>query len=170
MTDIPERTRALMTLAAEGDVTDGELSALAHRLHTARTAIAALTSVVEALTMEVAARVEDDETIVAGYGSSWSIARGYKRTSTWSQPDSAELLRHDLGEAVVAKIALDVATGELDPAKRNIARAAIAELWEVLPAFSSLKAGAKRLGIHIDQYRQFTDVATITLREQGDLT
>lgn len=161
MDDLADRTRALVEMAAGSDVTDGELPVLAQRLHTARTAIARLTSIVDALTMEVAARVETDDT----RAGSWHIERGYKRNSTWSQPDSAEILRHDLGEAVVSKVALDIGTGELDPVKRNIARAAIAELWECLPAFSSLKRGASRLGIRIDEYRTFTDVATIRVQE-----
>lgn len=165
MDDLADSTRALIGLAGEGDVTDGELPVLAHRLHTARAAIAGLTSIAEALTMEVAARVEMDETRVGD----WHIERGYKRNSAWSQSDSAELLRHDLGEAVVSKVALDISTGELDPVKRNIARAAIAELWECLPAFSSLKQGAKRLGLRIDEYRTYTDVPVVKVHELGEL-
>ena len=166
MDTLAVQARDLIALAQESDVTDGELVDLARRLATANAAMACLKSIAEALTMELAARVESETTTVEGFGL---IERGYSRRSAWAQSDSADLLRHDLGEAVVAKVALDLATGELDPVKRNIARAAVSELWEVLPAFSSLKRGAHRLGIHIDEYRTFSDVPVVRVRLEGDL-
>lgn len=164
METLASQVADLLTLSVQGDVTDGDLADLARRLSTAQVAVEQLRLLAEMLQLELAARVEDEVTPVPGVGL---IQRGYTRRSQWRDPDSAELLRSDIANAVTSTLALDIATGELDPVKRNIARAAIDALWEILPAFSSVKQPARRYGIRISDYRTYQDVPVVRVALEG---
>lgn len=155
----------LLTLAENKDVTDGELRELAERLVIANTAVDRLREIVVQLEMELAARVERDVTPVAGVGI---VYRGYTKRSEWRDENSSADLRHDLGEAVASHVALDNATGEVDSIKRNIARATVDAMFELIPAFSSVKAPAKKYGLKISNYRTFRDVAVVTITTEGE--
>lgn len=164
MEELAMQVRDLLAASATEDITDGELADLARRLSTAQRAMAVLRTMAEDLTLEISARVESDLTPVPGVGV---IERGYTRRSNWKDEHSSERLRHDLGEAVVTTISLDLATGELDPVKRNISRATVSALMECLPAFSSIKQPAHRFGIRIGEYRDYGDVPVVRIREDS---
>lgn len=164
MDTLASQVADLLTLSMEGDVTDGELADLARRLSTSQVAIEQLRLLAEMLQLELAARVENDVTPVPGVGL---IERGYTRRSKWRTEDSPAELRHDIADAVTSALSLDIATGELDPVKRNIARAAIDALWDILPAFQSVKQPARRYGIRISDYREYSDVPVVRVVLEG---
>ena len=164
METLAQRVSDLLALAQESDYTDGELHELASRLSTAHEAIERLRELADMLSMEIAARVEEDLTPVPGVGT---IQRGYTRRSQWRDTHSAQQLRYDLGEAVSSAVSMDVATGELDPMKRNVARAVVSALWECLPAFSGIKQPANRYGIRISDYRTYNDVPVVSIAKEA---
>jgi hypothetical protein len=112
------------------------------------------------LEMELAARLETDITALPGVGV---VRRGYTRRSEWRDAHSSADLRADVGTAIAQHVALDVGTGEIDPLRRNIAKATVDAMYEVLPSFSSVKAPAKKYGIQIGDYRRFTDQPVVTV-------
>lgn len=166
MESLAAQVAELLTLAETEDVTDGELADLARRLSTAEQALEQLRLVASVLSSEISARVEVDITPVPGVGV---IQRGYTRRSNWRHESSAAELRTHIGEAIVRAISLDIATGELDPAKRNISRATIEALWDILPSFSSVKQPAHRYGIRIGEYREFYDAAVVHIAKEAPL-
>lgn len=103
--------------------------------------------------------MESDELLVPGVGL---FKRVPSRSSTWRDGDASRRMRKDLARAVADHIALDVATGELDEGKRNVALATMREALDVIPAFSSLKQGSReRFGLDIEDYRTFTTYYSI---------
>ena len=84
------------------------------------------------------------------------IHRERAARSAW-KPDGSARMRADIEHLVATKLATDVMTGEVDQMRRNMISFAIHELWEVLPAPSAMKAGAKKYGLRIGEYREFTD-------------
>ena len=142
------------------DPTDVDLPELARRLQQSKALAARLKDLTDALELEIAARVEQDITVVPGVGI---VRRGYTRRSQWRDSDSASILREDIGHAVTTTVARDNATGEIDPFKRNVARATVDAMYEILPAFYSIKAGAKKYGLRIGEYRTYSDVAVVNV-------
>jgi len=147
------------------DPTDGSTRDLALRLRHAKDVARRLKDATDALELELAARLESDITTLSGVGI---VRRGYTRRSQWRDPESSADLRHDVGEAVCKHVALDVGTGEIDPLRRNIARATVEALYDVIPAFTSVKQPAKRYGIQIDEYRRYQDVPVITVEPEEE--
>ena len=78
--------------------------------------------------------------------------------SAWSTRDSGAQFREDFVSAVVREVATDIATREIDPMKRNVARAALTRALQALPAVQALKKDeAKKLGLMMSDYRDYTD-------------
>ena len=147
------------------DPTEEETAELARRLRDANALAAACKRAAEMLSLELAARVEADVTPVPGVGI---IHRGYSRRSEWHDRNSSADLRRDVGEAVCRGVALDVETGELDSRRRNIARATVQALYDIIPSFSSVKQPARRYGINIDDYRRYSDVVVVTVDDMEE--
>lgn len=95
--------------------------------------------------------MESDEEVVPAVGV---LHREEKSRSKWRYPGAGDQLREDLTAAVARTVATDVATGELDPMKRNVVIAAMRTAYEAIPSFSSLKvAGQRRLSLDMKDYR-----------------
>jgi len=147
------------------DPTEDETAVLAQRMRDADTLARLLKDARAALSDELAARLELDITSFPGIGV---VHRGYTRRSEWRDENSSTDLRRAVGEAVTAGVALNIETGELDPRRRNIARATVQALYDIIPSFSSVKAPAKRYGIDIEDYRRWTEVAVVTVDTERD--
>ncbi len=81
---------------------------------------------------------------------------------TWKDKDSGQIMREDIAHSVSSKLATNVATGEVDVEARNLMQNAIRELWDLLPAPSSMKmGGAKRFGLDIFDYRSLSQPSVI---------
>jgi len=141
-------------LLAMPSVTEGTLVECAQRLRDARMARVALDEVIAMLEMELPARMEDDSIEVPGVGV---LRRQRKRSTTWADERAAGEFRKLVADTAINKVALNVATGELDPTIRQVGRAVVDKLWEYVPSFSSVKAAGKHDGIDVDEYRTHTD-------------
>lgn len=142
------------------DPTDGSTDELAERYLAARALANELTAIGDAIELELAARMETDEVAVAGVGV---LVRRPEKRSAWRDKHASAEFRYQTGLAIVREIALDIATGELEPVKRNVAQATIDLAFEVIPAFSSVKARGRALGIHPDEYRTSSEVYKVTI-------
>ena len=148
------------TLLDLGDPTDGSLDELAERYLAARALANEFTAIGDAIELELAARMETDEVPVRGVGV---LVRGAEKRSAWRDKHASAEFRYQTGLAVVREIALDIATGELEPVKRNVAQATVDLMLDVIPAFSSVKARGRALGIHPDEYRTVSEVYRVTV-------
>ncbi len=145
------------------DVTEGEMAELADRLWIVEAAMKRLYDAKIALVMELAARMPEKIMAVDGIGV---LVKGYREQSRWKYKDSSMDLRHDIREAVVDRYAKNARTGEIDTGTRNLLREVIQDLWDVIPSFSTVKAPAKRFGIDIREYREVTEVPTVSIHDE----
>jgi hypothetical protein len=143
------------------DWTEGPVFDRTMRLDRALGLIELLQDVVRDIELSLIDSMEEDELVVPAIGV---LKREEKSTSSWRDGDAGRRMREDLASAVAAEVALDVATGELDPMKRNVAMAALRVAYDAIPSFSSLKvAGRQRLGLDIGDYRRISTYYTVTL-------
>lgn len=148
------------TLLDLGDPSDGTTDELAERYLAARALANEFTAIGDAIELELAARMETDELRVPGVGV---LVRSPEKRSAWRDKHASAEFRYQVGLAVVREIALDIATGELEPVKRNVAQATVDLLFDVVPAFSSVKRRGHSLGIHPDDYRTSTEIYKVTI-------
>jgi hypothetical protein len=149
-----------------GDWINGPVNEVGRRMALLRMIEAAvkerITDVQDALILEM----EADAMRLDGYGA---LRRVPVESSRWREKDSGSRFRNLVAEVVVGKVALDIATGELDPVKRNIARATVKQLYDFIPAFSSVKAAGRSEGIDLDEFR-VTETAYKIVLELEDET
>ena len=146
--------------------TEGPLADLALRLDRVKALLEKLAEIRAWLEIDLADRMEADAVPIPGVGR---LVRTTSTSSGWKYDGAGEQLRADLAEAVARDIALDVATGEVEPMKRNVALSAIRAAYEAIPAFSSLKAaGPKRFGVRISDYRTYSDFYRVSLEVGGE--
>jgi len=145
--------------------TDGPVFDRTVRLDRALAMIELLNDAIRDIELSLIDSMDEDELTIPAIGL---LKREEKSTSTWRDGDAGRRMREHLAAAVAAEIALDVATGELDPMKRNVAMATMRAAYDAIPSFSSLKvAGRQRLGIDVGDYRRTSTYYTVTLvREQ----
>ena len=141
--------------------TEGTLFDLAMRLDRVSAAEALLHEIRGWLETVLAESMDADEVPVPGIG----VARRTEaKRSTWRYPEAGEQMREDLSVAVAKEVSLDVATGEMDPMKRNVALHALRVAYEAIPSFSSLKvAGQRRLRLKLGDYRSFETYYTVKI-------
>jgi hypothetical protein len=141
--------------------TEGPVADLALRLDRVVTLHHMLAEIQSWLELALAESMEDDDISLRGIGV---LHREEQTRSSWKHAHSGEQLREDLAVAVASNVALDVATGEVDPMKRNVALHALRTAYEAIPSFSSLKvAGRKKLGLKISDYRDYSTYYKVTL-------
>jgi hypothetical protein len=173
MTDEPVVDRApagvalgcLVELRSVPDWASGDLLERAITLDRLETIVALCKEAIGLLELDLAESMEED-TMVTPVGL---LRRTEKVSSTWKYDGAGDQFRDDLAVAVVRHVAADNATGELDPIKRNIAHATLRQLFEVIPAVSTVKAGSKRaIGIDIGDYRSFSRHYTVRIEGAPD--
>lgn len=145
---------------------EGPIFDRAVRLDRAKALIELLKERCRDVELSLAESMEEDQIIVPGIGR---LTRGKSYSSTWKHEDSSKQLRADLADAVAREVSLDVATGDMDPMKRNVALAALRVAYDAIPAFSSLKvAGRDRLHLDIADYRSFQWFSTVSIERAGE--
>jgi len=170
-TEIDPGTVVLTALAelrgiAGDEWIEGSLFERTVRLDRCKTLIGLLKQATYEIELSLIESMEENELVVPGVGK---LTRNEASSSTWVDRRAGARMREDLAVAVASEVALDVATGEVDPMKRNVALAALRVAYEAIPAFSSLKsAGRERLGLRLSDYRKFNNYYTVTL-DQGDV-
>lgn len=156
MPDPTDLTRVLIDdlLNIDEDAwTEGTLDEVALRLYRLQSLGRICEHLAAACEQTVIDSMETDSMTVTGLGK---VTRVEKTSSAWNGEHASARLRDDLTQAVATNIATDIATGDIDPVKRNIARAAMNLAFEAIPSFSSLnKPGRERLGLHIGDYRTY---------------
>lgn len=139
-------------------VCDGSLDDVARNYDAALRLKAAAQDAIDACTESLLDRLEDETTTIAGLGVFARTTTSRKRNR---YDDSADRMRSALMEAVARSVAFDVATGEIDPIKRNIARAAV-DLATQHASVSGLKQSARKaLDIAPDDFYEYQRTATI---------
>lgn len=145
------------------DVTEGPLADLARRHKQITDILASTKTIRDALELAMAENMEED-TLTAG---AYTVVRDRGVGSRWKTGESGERMREDITDAVATKVATDVMTGEVDPMRRNLIRAAMTYVWDALPAPSSVKkSGREQLGIRLSDYRDFYDTTTVKVIER----
>lgn len=153
------------SLLALDDATIGDLDELARRYQAARAYCAALADIADGIEIELAARMETDEVTIPGIGV---LVRKAEKRSAWRDEYASRDFRSAVAKAVVNKVALDIATGELDPVKRNISQVTVDTLYDVIPAFSTIKSPGRRLGIHPEEFRTQSTVYRVAVDDGGE--
>lgn len=133
------------------EATDGTLRELARRLDLCQRIGATVKDLSDALAEDIAARMEEDMTSVAGVGI---VQRKARTSSTWLDDTSRERMMDDAISAIVRRVATDPATGEIHGPLANAAR----EVWRLTQESFSLGADPKTgfrkvLGLQPDIYR-----------------
>lgn len=153
----PDIDTTLSDLAAATDqanppqAADGTIDDLARRLDLIERIQAVLREMHEHVTETLIAEMED-ETVLTGSGMLRRVER--RGSSKWNDDDAADRMRSDIVRAIADDIALDVATGEMDPMKRNVASAAVSSLLADLgKSWRLLVAGQRRLGVWENEYK-----------------
>ena len=166
MDDIDPGTVVLTALAELRGIPDdrwieGPVFDRVVRLDRAMALIRGLKDAIASIELSLIDSMDEDELAFPGVGK---LVRGEKLTTKWQDKNSGERMREDLAVAVASQVALDVATGEMDPMKRNVALAAIRTAYEAIPSFNNLKvSGRKRLGLRMDDYLAYESHYVVTL-------
>lgn len=145
--------------------TEGSLFEQAVRLDRLNALIGLAREAAEQIEESLVPTMEEDIVVLPGVGR---LVRDEKTSSTWRSGNSAAQMRDDLATAVAQSVAVDVATGEVDPTKRNVAVHALRVAFRAIPSFSSLnKAGRDELGLHIGDYRSYSTHYKVTLEPEA---
>lgn len=133
------------------DWTEGTIADRGLMLHRLRFLDELLATRIAAVEESLAGSMEYDR-IRLPYGE---LVREETKRERWADEGASERLRNELAEAVALDIATDVATGEVDSMKRNVAIAAMRAAFTAIPSFSSLKVdGRRRFHLDIRDYRE----------------
>lgn len=145
-----------LSIAHADSVSEGLLPELAQRLDIIDTVLAALGIMREALTIELAARMEADEIEVPGVGYLTRIER--TSSGTWKYDGAREQMFSDLKGALASRLAVDPATGEVNPALRRLITLTVDEMLEAISVGNPKAAFRKRYGLDPHDYRTAGDV------------
>lgn len=142
---------ALLAIEADTSLDDGTLTELAQRYDLATRAASVLEAIVVRLSNAVAERMENDEMEVAGVGK---LARKPRTSSVWIDDTSRERMLEDTINAIVRRVAVDPASGEVHQPLAMVAR----EVWRLTNDAFSFTADPKVpfrkvLGLRPDEYR-----------------
>lgn len=149
---IQTATEQVDDLVTSDEVCDGTIEDVARNYAAALRLKAAAQDAIDACTESLLDRMESDEQNIAGVGS---FARSTTNRKRNRYDDSADRMREALASAVARSVAFDVATGEIDPMKRNVARAAV-ELAVQHASVSGVKQSARQaLGIAPDDFYEY---------------
>ena len=133
------------------EVSEGTLTDVARRLDLCHRMTTQLKLIIDVLTEDVASRMEDDTTSITGVGV---LQRKPKTSSTWIDDTSKERMMDDAIHAIIRRVAVDPASGEVHPPLANVAR----EVWRLTQDSFSFTADPKTafrkvLGLAPDEYR-----------------
>lgn len=147
---LADMVSALQTMTLE-TATDGTLTELAQRLDLCYRIAAQVREITDALQDDIASRMEDDTTSIAGIGV---VQRKARTSSTWIDDTSRERMMDDAIGAIIRRVAIDPASGEIHGPLANVAR----EVWRLTQESFSIgadpKAGFRKvLKLAPDEYR-----------------
>jgi hypothetical protein len=141
----------VLDVAGRGEFDVGSIGEYAQRLDMLRRIIQQATAMRNTLELTLAEAMPESRMSEGGL----RIVRERASRSYWKDASASERMKEDIEHQVATKLATDVATGEVDQMRRNVISHAIHELWAVLPAPSTLKAGARRFDLTLSDYRDY---------------
>lgn len=154
-----------LELVPLNSATTGTIGEYAQRLDMCRRILQSATLIRNALEVAIAEAMPENTMVEGGL----RIVRERANRSAWKDAHASERMRTDIEHLVASRLALDVGTGEVDAERRNIISHAIHELLtDVLPAPSTMKAGARKYGLRLADYRDYSPGFTIRLTEATD--
>ena len=159
--ELAEAADAIASLRASGESTDGTARDVAQRYALATALKAECSALLDECAESLNDRMEGSTLHLPGVGLFQRTTRTRKRNR---YDDTPERLQSDLVGAISAEVALDVATGDVDPMKRNVARAALDRLYEVASVGQPKAAARKSLSIAVDDYYEIDKVPSVTFR------
>ena len=146
--------------------TDGPVTDRGIRLHRLLALGAVIDDLTDQINESLIGDMEGDVVDVPGMGR---LHREEVTSSAWSDSHARERMQDDLTQAVARVVARDVATGEVNPMKRNVAIHTMRTALAAIPSFSTLlKAGRTQLGLHIDDYRTYATHYKVTVEAIED--
>lgn len=134
---------------------EGDLRDLATRLAILQGIISLANDRIYEINDEIAARMEDDEQVIAGVGQ---LVRRRKTSSSWIDDEAKNRQHADALAAIISRVAIDPMTGEIHPPLVNTTR----EVWRLISESFSIgadpKTGFKKiLGLDPKDYRSKYD-------------
>ena len=164
-TPVPDWTWRLRDILGDlvnvdaNEASSGPLADLAARLDTLREIVVVAKAIIEMIETAMPLDMEADMVPAGRY----IVVREKEVRSSW-KPSGAERMRADIRSTIATRMSIDVATGEVNQERRNVIVAAIDELFTGVPSFSSIKVDAsRRWGLHMGEYRTYTDGYKINL-------
>lgn len=144
-------TLSIIAGISDEQITDGALEALAHRLETAQQLSQQVKNMIDLLTDAISSQMEQDVAAIAGLGV---VQRKPRTSSTWIDEASKERMMDDAISAIIRRVAIDPASGEIHAPLANCAR----EVWRLTQDSFSFTADPKVafrkvLGLAPDEYR-----------------
>jgi hypothetical protein len=154
MTDVNQQLAGIVGLLESislDTVTEGTLKELAQRLTMCQQIKLLISNITDELNQDIAARMEEDTTSITGVGV---VQRKSRTSSTWLHDSSREQMMDDAISAIIRRVAVDPATGEMHAPLANTAR----EVWRLTQDAFSFTADPKTgfrkvLGLAPDEYR-----------------
>lgn len=161
MDTLPQAVELIEELADDLDlITEGTFVELVER-HTQLTRVKeAVRTMMNGLEQSMIDSMPEDTMIASGF----VVKREEVPRTSWKSKDSSAAMRADIGHQVATKLSTDVMTGDVDVMRRNLIENAINEVWEVVPAPSTMKAeGRRRFGLKVSDYRDTTTGYKVTV-------
>jgi hypothetical protein len=159
--ELAEAASAIASLRANGDATEGTARDVAQRFALATALKAECSALLDECSESLNDRMEGKTLHLPGVGL---FQRGTKQRKRNRYDDTPDRLRSDVISAISGEVALDVASGEVDPMKRNVARAALDRIYEVMSVGAPKALARTSLGIAPDDYYEIDRVASVTFR------
>jgi len=147
------------------DLTDGTTAETARRLSLLQDIISTAQILTDSLTEDIAARMENDQMVIAGIGQ---LVRKRRTSSAWLDDSARERMHDDAVHEIIKRVALDPMTGEIHPPLANTTR----EVWRLVNESFSIgadpKAGFRKvLGLQPDMYRsKYTTGYSVTIEQE----
>lgn len=154
----------LDVIQATDDLCTGTHADLALRLDLMLRSKQMLTDLIAAIELTLIEGMEAD-TEDAGR---FTIVRSPKVRSTWRDGGSTQM-RDDMRDAVIRRFVVDPESGEVNKVRERMLREVVAELYDGIPAFDSMKATArKRWGLRMSDYREYTNGYAVAVLPRAD--
>jgi hypothetical protein len=133
------------------DITDGALPEITSHYSHLIEIQTVVRDLLDHVAEQIAERMETDQMTITGVGS---VVRKPRTSSTWIHEDSREQMLEDAVSAIVQRVALDPATGEVYAPLANTARETFRLVQDAFSIGADPKmAFRKVLGLQPDEYR-----------------
>lgn len=140
-----------LTAIRHDDIADGALSDISLHYSFLIEIRAVLTELIDHVSQQIAERMETDMMTITGVGH---VVRKPRTSSTWMHDDSREQMMDDATTAIIRRVAVDPATGEVHPPLANTVRETMRLIQDAFSIGADPKVAFRKvLGLQPDEYR-----------------